>query len=288
MMISGSLTSLTKIKTEITKVVAKSSYIIDIAEQVRQADAINAKADKETTPEAKLKVLNEETSKLMQVELDKNPELKAQSANAPKLESLSQETIKSIDNFVKKDINGNNIVNQSDLTKLGLSATEVVEVTKAMDNYNKMPLEIKDGSSTATQAVSTTSTNKEVLKNENTPIEKLSELVANFGSVKAEAAGYGCYQANGWINWSGVGVWISGCIKQAIINGTAGALYGIVYTAISTFCAGASVGYGLCVTAGRALAGFVIWGARDWLVNSWYPNGVSFYMPWNSFARILA
>ena len=56
MMISGSLTSLTKIKKDI---VAKSSYIIDIAEQTRQADAIKAKADKETTPEAKLKVLNE-------------------------------------------------------------------------------------------------------------------------------------------------------------------------------------------------------------------------------------
>ena len=133
----------------------------------------------------------------MQVELDKNPELKAE---LPQLQNVSQENLQKLDSFVKKDPSGNEFVNPNDLkTQLGFSDKEVKEVQKTLEKSNKTPIENRDGTLQSTMALSQTDSIKTSVKNEDTPIEKLSYLFKDFGSIKVEA---GCsYSYSVWNVW---------------------------------------------------------------------------------------
>ena len=84
----------------------------------------------------------------------------------------------------------NNFIDTAQVKKAtSLSDTQITEVTKAMNNYNKLPEEIKDGSNTSTQSTVNTTTAKEVEKNEASTLEKVASWVGEFGSVRA-SAGY--------------------------------------------------------------------------------------------------
>jgi hypothetical protein len=239
MAIVGQKTTLENLKIKLS---VKSSYITDLAEIQRQTQGIKAKVEKETTLEGKLKITKEEVAKLLSKDSDKNPEIKTLVANAPKLESLSQEKIQAIDSLITKDPSGNNFVDSTKLKKdLKLSDVEVKEVQKAMTNYNNLPKEIKDGSNSAVQSVTSTETIKEAVKNEATSVEKLGAFVSGLGSVKTEAQS--CVVSTrviyrGAFKWTGtawMGLWINDCATKKIVYGLEATT--VAYTFAGTLCA---------------------------------------------------
>ena len=128
---------------------------------------------------------------------------------------LTQDQIKIIDQLVKKDITGNNFVDANLIkSKANLNDQQVNEVVKAMNNYNQLPTELKDGTINSVQATTATTTLKNVEKDEATPLEKVISFVSEFGNVKASA--WCSSQYGGWVNWSGVYLRANDCTYRYI------------------------------------------------------------------------
>ena len=131
---------------------------------------------------------------------------------------LTQDQIKTIDQLVKKDIAGNNFVDANLIkSKANLNDQQVNEVVKAMNNYNQLPTELKDGTINSVQATTATTTLKNVEKDEATPLEKVISFVSEFGNVKGQA--YCDY--NAWADsyyWWGIRFRGAACYAQNLRN----------------------------------------------------------------------
>jgi hypothetical protein len=236
--IGGSLTNLTLLKS---KIKAKSSNLIDIEKIKTQSETIKAKSEKETTPEGKLKVLNEESQKLMAKELEANPELKAQMGGMPDLSGITQDQIKAIDSQIRTDMSGNKFIS-NDKIKLAvntLSDEQVKNVQKAIASFNNMPASAKDGSSQSIQAVAQTSTIKSAEKDQDSSVDKLIGAVIGFGGVKADAWCNSQYWvfSKAWYSWAKSGyasVWMNDCLIQGINIGLS--ITGLVTGILALFC----------------------------------------------------
>jgi hypothetical protein len=173
--IGGSLTDLNKINLGGLKGISTNAEIINIKELQKQTDEFKIKLDKATTQEAKDKILKDEIAKLMSVGKDQQSNI-----------SFDQNKIKEIDNITKSDINGNIFINSEEAKiNLGLNDSQISEISKAMNNFNKLPLELKDNSVGSIQALTQTTQ----LKTEENNQKDLGEKVSQFlmGNVKANA-----------------------------------------------------------------------------------------------------
>ena len=272
--LSGSIENLNRLNNS-TNLGATSVMFTNILEAQKQGEILRSKLVGITDEKQKMDILNQEIQKTLPAQL------RSQQSNMPKLD-LTQDQIKTIDQLVKKDISGNNFVDANLIkSKANLNDQQVDEVVKAMNNYNQLPTELKDGTINSVQATTATTTLKNVEKDEATPLEKVISFVSEFGNVKASAIGYGCYWINPWINWGGMGFEMSSCIKSLIINGSAGALWGLILTAVQGYCIYAGPYYPLCIGLSSAIAGMIIWGIRDQIVNRWCPNNIYAYISWN-------
>jgi hypothetical protein len=108
-------------------------------------------------------------------------------------------------------------VTANQLTTIGLDSNEIGQVQKAFNNFNKSPLEVKDGTENTIQQVTTSKTFKTVLDNETTPIEKIAGLLGEFGSVKVSAAYWDPWEAGIHnVHWWGVTAWANRNLVSAI------------------------------------------------------------------------
>jgi hypothetical protein len=181
--ITGSLANI-KTLNNVSKLGASSVNFVDILAQQKQFETIQAKTAGITDEAKKMEIINQEIQKALPAEA------KQQLANAPKLDNISQEKIMQIDALVKTDIAGNKFVNTIDLKeKLGLSDNDSKEVVKMINQYNQLPTDLKDGTVVATQSIATTEANNQAMKDENTPLEKVVDLITNLNNgVTANAA----------------------------------------------------------------------------------------------------
>ncbi len=137
----------------------------------------------------------------------------------------------------------------------GLSDTQITEVTKAMNNYNKLQEEIKDGTLESTKNTTTTNTAKEVEKNESSTLEKVASWVGEFGSVRA-SAGWCSFSSSASIGWSGVYIGLNKCAQNWAI-GVSAVTFGIWFIGLVA-CAGSTAG--LC---GWLFGGFTTFAIRS-------------------------
>ena len=169
---------------------------------------------------------------------------------------LTQDQIKTIDQVVKKDIAGNNFVDANLIkSKANLSDQQVNEVVKAMNSYNQLPTELKDGTINSVQATTATTTLKNVEKDEATPLEKVISFVSEFGNVKASA--WCSSQYGGWVNWSGVYLRANDCTYRYIAG--AGGVSQLIFL----------VGTAICLSSTAGMCGSLLplfWTATNWLV----------------------
>ena len=128
---------------------------------------------------------------------------------------LTQDQIKTIDQLVKKDIAGNNFIDSTQVKKAtGLSDSQVQEVVKAMNNYNKLPEEIKDRTMNSVQIIDRTQSIKNAEKEEGNVIEKVSNFINNIGSLQVSADN--CYSTVISYNWWGFWFDHSGCVAKSL------------------------------------------------------------------------
>ncbi len=233
--VTGSLVNMNKLNNP-TKLGASTINLVNILEQQKLADGIKSKIANITDETKKNQTINDEINKSLPAEV------KAQLSQAPKLETLSQEQIKTIDLLSKTDISGNKFVNIEEIkTKANLNNIQAQEVVKALNNFNKLPEELKDGSNTSTQSTVNTATAKEVEKNEASTLEKVASWVGEFGtSVNAKAA---CDQTLSGSKWYwGVSVSANGCGWQALKIFS----YGIISQKLLWAWACSTISFGLC------------------------------------------
>ena len=180
--ISGSLANINKLN-DAKKLGASNVNFVDLKAIEQQTKDLQSKLANITDEKQKMEIINQEIAKSLPADA------KAKMENSPKLETISQEQIKQIDDVVKKDISGNNFVDVPTIKiKANLTDSQAQEVVKAMNNYNQLPEEIKDGTSQSTQATITTNTAKEIEKNDASTVEKVADFVGNFGGIKASAS----------------------------------------------------------------------------------------------------
>jgi hypothetical protein len=191
-MIAGSLTNINKLNLGSLKVISSKIELINLVEAQKQSDEIKAKLEKATTPEAKDKILKDEIAKIL-----------PQGGNQQSSLNFDQNKVQAIDKLTRKDLNGNIFINSDEVkTKLGLTDTQVAEVSKAMNNFNKLPLELKDNSVGSSQAITQTAQLKTEENNQKDLGEKVSQLL--MGSVKANALSNNkaAYLVNYWWGWA--------------------------------------------------------------------------------------
>jgi hypothetical protein len=254
--LSGSTKSLTRIK-DTTK--STSASQINLEEQKKIVEAIKAKTDSITDPVAKQKAIDEEIQKSMPADV------KNQLSNQPKLD-LTETQIKEVDKLVKKDISGNNFIDHNEIkSKVKLTDEQTKQVQVAMNSYNSLPVEIKDGTSQATSKILETNTQKVLTKDQASTTYKILSYVKDFGGVKADAYWCNSYatQFEARSNWWGV----------EIINTTCGWWASGAYTA--------GIAFITSITA-ATLCAAISFGWCSWPAIIWVQNTLAGYLTWRS------
>ena len=270
--LSGSIENLNNLNNS-SNLGATSVMLINILEQQKQAEIIKAKLVGITDEKQKMDILNQEIQKTLPAQL------RSQQSNMPKLD-LTQDQIKTVDQLVKKDIAGNNFVDANLIkSKANLNDQQVNEVVKAMNSYNQLPTELKDGTINSVQATTATTALKNVEKDEATPLEKVISFVSEFGNVKASAgSGY----ANGfYINFVWFGFTVSGSSSIWDFASTSS----MIFSGISFFVARACAGIWFCGIIG-VITGFISAALSNyargayWVANACYSrrSRVEFYI----------
>jgi hypothetical protein len=178
--LGGSLANLNKLNSGSLKAISIKVELINLVEAQKQADEVKIKLDKATTQVAKDKVLKDEIAKIL-----------PQGDNQQSSLNFDQNKVQEIDKLTRKDLNGNIFINSDEVKiKLGLTDTQVTEVSKAMNNFNKLPLELKDNSVGSTQAVAQTTQLKIEENNQKDIGEKVSQLFLGSVKVSAQWNGY--------------------------------------------------------------------------------------------------
>jgi hypothetical protein len=205
----GSLANLNKLNSGSLKGLSTKTDLINLVEAQKQANEIKAKLEKATTQESKDKILKDEIAKIL-----------PQVANQQSSLNLDQNKVLAIDKLTKKDLNGNIFINSDEVkSKLGLTDAQVSEVSNTMNNFNKLPLELKDNSVSSTQAITQTTQLKTEENNQKDFGEKVSQFL--MGSVKASAYWNGYCDAQGYSNgfyWWGYSDRLNKCMANTRIN----------------------------------------------------------------------
>jgi hypothetical protein len=221
-MIGGSIVSINKLNSSSLKAISIKVELINLVEVQKQANELNAKLEKATTQESKDKILKEEFAKIA-------PQIVGLQSNL----NLDQKKVQEIDKLTRKDLNGNISINSDEVkTKLGLSDVQIIATNKAINNFNKLPLELKDNSIGSVVAITQTTQLKIEENNQKDISEKLSQLL--LGSVKTHAdcgdvtfSGYSQWWGGVIINsrcgWWSAGIYLSGiAVLIAMIASAAG------------------------------------------------------------------
>jgi hypothetical protein len=199
-MLGGSLANLNKLNVSSLKAISIKVELINLAEAQKQAYEVKIKLDKATTQEAKDKILKNEIAKIL-------PQSKDQQSNL----NFDQNKIKEIDKLTKKDINGNIFINSDEVkAKIGLNDVQISEVSKAMNNFNRLPLELKDNSVGSAQAISQTTQFRTEENNQKYLGEKISQFLMGSVNASAEVAYIGGGFYFNYNNWWGYGTYIPG------------------------------------------------------------------------------
>jgi hypothetical protein len=125
----------------------------------------------------------EEKAKLIQSELDKT--LGNTSPKIKPILNLTQEQINQIDKILDKDLNGNLFLNSSKIKSLGLSKEQISSITTALKSYNKIPLEVKDGSNQAIESIVNSPIMQKEIDKQDTILDKANMIIN--GSVEGRA-----------------------------------------------------------------------------------------------------
>lgn len=258
--LSGSLKSLNKLKSNNLYGLAKSVDLTDLVKLQEQADDLKIKLEKVKTDTEKQDLIN----KTLQDSLGQNA-----SATAPKLD-LDQNQIQAVDKFVKKDIAGNSFVNSQDLKNLKLNPEQVSQVSQALNNYNKLPTELKDGSSQAMNEILQTPTFQNELQKQDSLVDKVAGIV--IGGVNAEA--FGCRrQVKTYRQWWGVQHHLNDCVVNDLYI-AAGSVILIASILALTFC---PIACGVIAAVVAWYAGYIAW-----LNAQCAGNGVMLNRRWDS------
>jgi hypothetical protein len=184
----GSLANLNKLNSGSLKAISTKAELINLVEAQKQANELNAKLEKATTQESKDKILKDEFAKIL-----------PQGDNQQSSLNFDQNKVQEIDKLTKRDLNGNIFINSDEVkNKLGLTDIQVSEVSKAMNNFNKLPLELKDNMVGSVQAITQTTQLKTEENNQKDIGEKVSQFL--MGSVKADAAWNGVCDEQGYVS----------------------------------------------------------------------------------------
>jgi hypothetical protein len=149
----------------------------------------------------------EEKAKLIQSELDKT--LGNTSPKIKPILNLTQEQINQIDKILDKDLNGNLFLNSSKIKSLGLSKEQISSITTALKSYNKIPLEVKDGSNQAIESIVNSPIMQKEIDKQDTILDKANMIIN--GSVEGRAWTFeGQNGFNIQFEWWGYGVKVPG------------------------------------------------------------------------------
>ncbi len=275
--IGGNLQDIEKAKS---KIKVKNSTLVNLVEQQKQAQALQTKLVGITDEKQKMEIINQEIQKLIP------DEVKAQMANQPKLD-LTPDQIKQIDTLVKKDLNGNSFVDSNELKqKTNLSLEQVNQVQKAIINFNQSPSDIRDGSNQSTQQVLTTITNKQLEKDENTPVEKLLSFVSEFGNIKTSAqwnptdgwdAGASSFSVGYWYYGNYMNqryrFWMNRKVMDSILDGTGNVVNLLAGKFAGEACFWLAWGAAVC-----AAIAFTI----SWYLSNWFKESIRSLSWWCS------
>ncbi len=115
--------------------------------------------------------------------------------------------------MVKKNLSGNNFVDSNQLQRdLKLTSEQANQVQKAINNFNNLPTELKDGSSKTIKQIFKTTIFKQLEKDENTLLENTIVFVEKLGVVNINADS--CYSSTIDYYWWGVWFDHSGCVAK--------------------------------------------------------------------------
>ena len=173
--ILGSYNHINQLKNGKTAKIATTQSYLDAAKAQKQSEIMKVKIDQATTIEAKDAIMREGLREALS------------NANLPQVPSLNltDQEIKAVDELVKRDPSGNIFVTLSDLNKTNINPNQFAGVVSAINSYNQLPLEVKDGSMQAIQSLG----QSEIIKTEERNQAELTDKIAQVlvGSLKVEA-----------------------------------------------------------------------------------------------------
>ena len=246
--ILGSYNHINQLKTGKTGKITSTQSYLDVAKAQKQSEIMKVKIDQATTIEAKDAIMREGLREALS------------NANLPQVPSLNltDQEIKAVDELVKRDPSGNIFVTLSDLNKTNINPSQFAGIISAMNSYNQLPTEVKDGSMQAIQSLG----QSEIVKTEERNQAELTDKIAQVlvGSLKVEAGGCSNQYYNWGMYWWGVRLRTSKCFGEDLKNTGAISSYGSQLA--GGFCIVASVlaGAGV-ISCGLFMA---IWWSVSW------------------------